>query len=440
MTTPDASDFSDLGVPFSLTRAVRLHEGRVIADGDIRPVITSKELNERFVEISGSHAESFAMSTRIFAFDLQPNDEVLVTDAEKRLPLVIRRGSDVIVSFDTRKTQAFDFVDSARPIYTYLPRFNVQMVPEAIRRPVSNAVESLRSPRKSDKCDGYRNLPLTGFELTTLLLHILVTEGPVLSPMFHWPNQKRTVFVALHDVDTDGFLQRRERDPLFGVEHKHQIRSTWFIPTKILNRGRYPIDYLLESGNEVGWHGHQHDHRDHVRPFADKAVKALASSCLSDAANFPTGMRLPKLLKSNYLFDLLEASCPALCYDTSFQRGIVPYYLWLYGRESRILEIPTTVPTDIAVYNDLHGHNRRSKVDAILEIQIARTKKLIAIGAIVCIVTHPEKSLSERPDFLDIYDQYLSYIQSCPDVWFATAGELYKYWTTHNPRAASRAA
>ncbi|HMK21523.1 MAG TPA: hypothetical protein VK466_04270, partial [Terriglobales bacterium] len=247
-------------------------------------------------------------------------------------------------------------------------------------------------------------------------------------------------FVALHDVDTDGFLERREGDPLFRLEQKHQIRSTWFVPTKILNRGKYPIDYLLQSGNEVGWHGHKHDHRDHVRPFADEAVKALGSSCLCDSANFPTGMRLPKLLKSNYLFELLETSCPALRYDTSFQRGIVPYYLWLRGRESRILEIPTTVPTDISVYNDLHSHSRSGKAGAILEIQIARTKKLIAAGALVCIVTHPEKSLSERPDFLDIYDQYLSFIESCADVWFATAGELFKYWTTDNPHAASRAA
>jgi hypothetical protein len=70
---------------------------------------------------------------------------------------------------------------------------------------------------------------------------------------------------------------------------------------------------------------------------------------------------------------------------------------------------------------------RRS--DIILEAQIARTKKLLDIGGIISIVTHPEKGLTERPDFLNVYDQYLSFIKSRSDVWFATAGELFRYWT-----------
>jgi hypothetical protein len=140
-------------------------------------------------------------------------------------------------------------------------------------------------------------------------------------------------------------------------------------------------------------------------------------------------MRSPKLMKSNYLFDLLERSCPALCYDTSFSQGIVPYYLWVNGRQSKILEIPITVPTDIGVYNKLHGIPRPHRSEAILKAQIARTKGLLEVGGVISIVTHPEKDLTERPEFLDIYDQYLFYIKSCPEIWFATAGELFRYWT-----------
>ena len=255
-----------------------------------------------------------------------------------------------------------------------------------------------------------------------------------------WPAGNRAVFVSLHDVDTAGFLRRRERDPLFRIEVEHQLRSTWFIPTKILNQQQHATDFLLESGNEVGWHGHNHDHRDHVEPFADYAVKALRDSPLGDSASAPTGMRLPRLLKSNYLFERLDQSCPALCYDTSFFRGIVPYYLWLNGKASRILEIPCTVPTDIRVHNQLTSLPRARKAEAILKIQIARTQKLIEAGAVISIVTHPEKGLSERPDLLDIYDQYLSYVRSCPDIWFATAGELFQYWSQGVARSGNRTA
>jgi hypothetical protein len=140
-------------------------------------------------------------------------------------------------------------------------------------------------------------------------------------------------------------------------------------------------------------------------------------------------MRAPKLLVSQHLFEQLEYSCPMLRYDTSFRNGIVPYPLWLHGRRSKILEIPTTVPTDIHLYNETAGVPRRDRLRMMLESQIARTEKLLAIGGVISIVTHPEEGLSERPDFLDMYDRYLSYIRGRSDVWFATAGELYRYWT-----------
>jgi hypothetical protein len=140
-------------------------------------------------------------------------------------------------------------------------------------------------------------------------------------------------------------------------------------------------------------------------------------------------MRLPKLLKSNALFELLEQRCPTLRYDTSFLHGIVPYPLWVNGRRSRILEIPTTVPTDIRVHNELLGLNRTRRSAAILKAQIARTEQLLEVGGLISIVTHPEKELSEKPELLEVYDQYLSYLRSRDDIWFTTAGTLFTYWT-----------
>jgi peptidoglycan/xylan/chitin deacetylase (PgdA/CDA1 family) len=353
---------------------------------------------------------------------------VVVRAAENGFPLIVCRDQEAIVNFDIQATQAFRFADSKRPIYTYIPGFNIQMIPPVVRRPLSNFVQSRSSPRGRDVVLDYSNLPLTSFEFVVLLLNRVLAKGPEREPPpFRWPSGKRAVFLSLHDVDTGGFLQRRDRDPLFLLEKKHQIRSTWFVPTGLL-KGKQTVDFLIESGSEVGWHGHRHDHRLPFKPYADRRVLALKNSFLADPEYYPVGMRSPKLLKSNHLYDLLERCCPALCFDTSFGRGIVPYDLWVNGRKSNILEIPTTVPTDISVYHKVHGLPPFLRFQTILESQIARTKRLMEVGGIISIVTHPEKDLTERPEFLEIYDQYLSYIKACPDIWFATAGELFRYW------------
>jgi peptidoglycan/xylan/chitin deacetylase (PgdA/CDA1 family) len=414
-----------------MPRPFAVNETTVCAEGTVRVRLTSGALADEFARVAGAAPEAFPVAMRIFAFKPRPGDEVFARTVETGLPLVIARGGEIIVSFDVQSTQAFEFVDSKRPIYTHIPGFNIQRVPAALRRPVSNLLQSLSSRRRSSGGpEQYRKLPLTDFEVVTLLLGcVLAGEDRPSGRLFEWPGGKAAAFVSLHDIDTRGFLRRREEDPLYRVERKHGIRATWFVPIAISGDRREAVDFLLESGNEVGWHGYNHDHRLPYPPFAEQRVAMLRDSRFARQANYPVGMRTPKLLKSNHLFDLLDRSCPVLRYDTSFLRGIVPYRLWVNGRPSRILEIPTTVPTDIAVYNNLHEIPRSRRAEAILEVQIARTMQLLKIGALISIVTHPERELTERPELLEVYDQYLAFVRSLPNLWFATAGEVFTHWT-----------
>ena len=130
--------------------------------------------------------------------------------------------------------------------------------------------------------DKYRRLPLTSFEFVILLLTKVLEKGTGgEASTFQWPSGKRAVFVSLHDIDSYGFLRRRESDPLFRIEQKHQIRATWFVPTGILKDNKAAIEFLLQTGNEIGWHGHNHDHRLPFSPFAEQRVRELKKSFLS---------------------------------------------------------------------------------------------------------------------------------------------------------------
>jgi peptidoglycan/xylan/chitin deacetylase (PgdA/CDA1 family) len=400
----------------------------------VRPSFATRQQDVAFHEIAGASIGSVALDLTVFDLALAPADEIVVAAAGTGMPLVVRRGVDTIVNFDLHLTRECPVLDSKRPIYTYLPRFNIHSVPERIRRPISNFVESTRIRANGKAVGDYGRLPLTDFEAALILLRVASCDsGQDPAPIAAWPYAKRAMFVSLHDVDTDRLLTQGERNPLFRIEAKHNLKSTWFVPSYLSEKRVSALTFLSEAGHEVGWHGHKHDHRDHVPGFADEAVAGLLRSPIGGTSGRPIGMRLPKLLKSRYLFRRIEERCPTLKYDTSFVRGVLPYRLWLDGRESSILEIPTTVPTDIRLHNELHGVPNVKRADKILQSQVCRTEQLIKAGAVISIVTHPERTLSERPDLLDAYDQFLSYIQGRDDIWFAKAGELFSYWTARLP-------
>ena len=159
------SDLSDLGLPIRLAEPVRFHVGRIAASGPVTPEIVSRDLDDEFSALTGGAARAASLRTRVFDLSLLPGDEVLVRTAGTGLPLIVRRAGELIVNFDLQATQAFSFTDSDRPIYTYVPGFNIHSVPEEVRRPLSNLVQSLRAPKRVDLPAAYRRLPLTEFEV-----------------------------------------------------------------------------------------------------------------------------------------------------------------------------------------------------------------------------------------------------------------------------------
>ena len=130
----EITDLSDKGFPIRLPRSIRINSTKTAAEVICQPTITSKELNDDLTEVTGVTSEKFTFSTRVYEFDLQDGDHVIVRETDKNLPLIVVREKEIIVNFDIWATQAFQFDDSKRPIYTYIPGFNIQMIPEGIRR------------------------------------------------------------------------------------------------------------------------------------------------------------------------------------------------------------------------------------------------------------------------------------------------------------------
>lgn len=385
-------------------------------------------------EIIGADPSNIKISTLLFDYRPKKGDQVIAYSKEKNNPLVILRAGKPVYNFDLSIARQFSFLDSKRPKYTYLPLFNIRKIPSKFRRYISNIVASKSHSfnKTQDVIEYHRRLPIHPNDFITILLNKIDSHYlNIKSPIYKWPQNKKAAFISLHDVDSDRLLKLKKKDPLLSTVNKHGIKGTWyFLTTVIEKKGRGDLAFLEDDGHELGWHGYNHDHRLPFGRHTKRRIKHLNRSILVDLRGYPLGMRTPKLLKTKHLFDSLEANCPTLSFDTSFLHGIVPYYFSDKESKHRILEIPTTVLTDIRLYNELSFLPEAKKFETILKIQIERTDKLIELGGLISIATHPETDITERPGLLEIYDKYLSYLRSRDDIWFTTAGSIYEYWMT----------
>src|SRR5580765_7002441 len=104
MMLTERSDLSGLGLPVRLAGDVLLAHGRTATEGIVRPAIADASLSERFTALTGVDGNAFSVPTRIFEYQRQERDELLVRDAESGLPLVFRRDGEVVVNFDIPAT------------------------------------------------------------------------------------------------------------------------------------------------------------------------------------------------------------------------------------------------------------------------------------------------------------------------------------------------
>jgi peptidoglycan/xylan/chitin deacetylase (PgdA/CDA1 family) len=225
-------------------------------------------------------------------------------------------------------------------------------------------------------------------------------------------NGKKYAFILTHDVDTREGLRKAKK--LKKIEHKYDVPSAWYVPSKRYKLDADAINELANHG-EVGAHDTKHDGKLN-RLSRNALVERLreAKQILENITGEKVeGFRAPLLQHSVKIIQALRDV--RYSYDTSVptweprhpntmnSQGIGTMYpLTLEG----VTEIPVTLPQDQQL---LHVLGLSPKEVTRKWMKMIDTIK--EISGLCTVLMHPDYELAD-PENLGLYEELLNMIAS----------------------------
>jgi peptidoglycan/xylan/chitin deacetylase (PgdA/CDA1 family) len=229
-------------------------------------------------------------------------------------------------------------------------------------------------------------------------------------------NGKKYSFILTHDVDTREGLRKAKK--LKKIEHKYDVPSAWYVPSKRYKLGADAIRELANHG-EVGAHDTKHDGKlSRLRQNALVERLHEAKQTLENITGEKVeGFRAPLLQHNVRIIQALRDA--RYSYDTSIptwepkhpstmnSHGIGTMYpLTLEG----ITEIPVTLPQDQQLLHVLGLSPKEVTRQWMKMIDMIKE-----IGGLCTVLVHPDYELAD-PENLGLYEELLNTIASDSEV------------------------
>lgn len=205
------------------------------------------------------------------------------------------------------------------------------------------------------------------------------------------------------------------------------LKATFFVPGWTAEQHTDKVEAILKGGHEVGHHGYLHewvspDKPDEEEASFDKGLEALQKT----VGVRPSGYRSPAGETSPNLFRLLTER--GLIYDSSMMDQINPYRHTLEDGRDGPVELPWHWSLDDAVHVLFSIARPRAIMSNrhILEVWKEEFREIYRWGGLYNLVMHPQ--CTGRPSRIALLREMISFIQSFPNVWFATCDEAARFW------------
>jgi peptidoglycan/xylan/chitin deacetylase (PgdA/CDA1 family) len=184
---------------------------------------------------------------------------------------------------------------------------------------------------------------------------------------------------------------------------------------EIMKRGRH----------EIGVHGWVHEEYSAIGD-AQQEEKLLNDSIAyltQVTGKRPRGIRTPSWDFSPNTLELIRKA--GFDYDSSMMAMDEPYELLSHGRPTNLVELPVNWIADDYPYYEPDAAGSMPSPNAVYEIFKGEFDGAYAEGGLFMLTMHPH--VTGHRSRIVALQRLLAYMQSKPDVWFATLDQVATY-------------
>jgi len=278
----------------------------------------------------------------------------------------------------------------------------------------------------------------------------LARVGRKLTPKA-WTNQSRVAVCMSFDTDTEAPLLRDgTTSPTtlsssdFGAESgvprilamldRHQIPATFFVTGVDAMLHPEMVRAILASGrHEVGVHGWIHEFPPRLEPAEEERLLDRAIDYLTKATGRrPVGYRAPSWAFSSATLDLIVKK--GFLYDSSLQALDEPYEIVSRGKNTGVVELAIDWTLTETPYLGQNG--RMPSPTLLYQLYREEFDGAYKEGTTFILTLHPYLSGHRAP--MQHLEEFVTYMQSKPGVWFGTCEQIARYVKEAAASGASR--
>ena len=262
-----------------------------------------------------------------------------------------------------------------------------------------------------------------------------------------WPNGAHVAVCISFDVDNEALWRNRPLPvPLSQGEYgakealprildlldRYHIPASFYIP--VLSAVLHPdmIPEIMKRGrHEIGVHGWVHEEYSAIGD-AQQEEKLLTDSIAyltQVTGKRPRGIRTPSWDFSPNTLELIRKA--GFDYDSSMMAMDEPYELLSHGRPTNLVELPVNWIADDYPYYEPDAAGSMPSPNAVYEVFKGEFDGAYEEGGLFMLTMHPH--ITGHRSRIVALQRLLAYMQSKPDVWFATLDQVATYVKSQTP-------